>query len=210
MPDGPRRAASGEVLAELLRAAEALGARDIKLGPSTMGDAYDAGAYAAEFYGVSAAFADVGTLVALEFLPFSNISTLAQSVDLVRTAGHPGGGLLVDLWHVLRGPAGQLEALADLPVEYVKGVELNDADAEAVGDLFSDTVHRRRLPGEGDWPIAECIRLLEGIGYDGPWGVEILSDEHRSRPLAESLPDVVAATLAQFDLARSTKEATRA
>ncbi len=210
VPDGPRRAASESACDELLRAAEVLRVRDVKIGPSVTDPEYDADLFAEGFHRVSAAFAEVGAVVALEFLPFSNISAVAQSVDLVHRAGHPNGGLLVDLWHVMRGPAGQLEALADLPPAFVKGVELDDADAEPVGDLFSDTVHRRRLPGEGDWPVARFVEILDGLGYDGPWGVEILSDAHRARPLAESLPDVVAATLAQFDLARPTTGATRA
>jgi hypothetical protein len=49
--------------------------------------------------------------------------------------------------------------------------------------------------------VAQCIAHLQDIGYDGPWGVEILSDAHRARPLVESLPEVVAATRAQFNLA---------
>lgn len=213
VPEGPRRAASEAVHDELLRAAEALGARDVKLGPPLVGPvfdrpvrgvvdpAYDLESYAAGFHRASVAFAEVGTTVALEFLPFSTVATLSQAVELVQTAGHPNGGLLVDLWHVLRGPEGQVDELACLPVELVKGVELNDADVEPVGDLFFDTVHHRHLPGEGAWPVAQCVAHLQDIGYDGPWGVEILSDAHRARPLVESLPEVVAATRAQFDLA---------
>ena len=215
VPEGPRRVESERVRDELRTAAQALGARDIKLGPPLVGPvhavpargvidpAYDLEAYAGGFHRACVAFAEVGAVVALEFLPFSTVSTLAQAVDLVRTAGHPTGGLLIDLWHVMRGPEGQLEELAVLPVDLVKGVELNDADVEPVGDLFTDTVRHRLLPGDGVWPVARAITLLDGIGYDGPWGVEILSDHHRSRPLSESLPEVVATTLAQFDLARA-------
>jgi sugar phosphate isomerase/epimerase len=203
VPEGPRADASGRTRALLLRSAEALGARDVKLVPSTTERGFDLHRCAAAFHDISEEFAGVGTLVALEFLPFGGIATLAEAVELVRAAGHPNGGLLVDLWHLMRGPAGQLEALADVPLGLIKGVELDDADAEPVGDLFDDTVHRRRLPGEGDWPVPEFIRTLEAIGYSGPWGVEIISDDHRVRPLAEALPDVAAATLRQFELARS-------
>jgi len=201
VPEGPRQAASDRYRRFLLTAAEALGARDVKLIPSTIERGFDLDRCAAAFHAVCAEFSGVGSLVALEFLPFGSIATLAEAVGLVRTAGHPDGGLLVDLWHLMRGPAGQLEALADVPVELIKGVELDDGDTDPVGTLFDDTVHRRRLPGEGDWPVAEFIRTLESIGYPGPWGVEILSDDHRARPLEESLPDVVAATLRQFSLA---------
>jgi sugar phosphate isomerase/epimerase len=206
VPEGPRQAESQRSRGLLLRAAEALGARDVKLVPSTTERGFDLDRCASAFHDVSEEFAGVGTVVALEFLPFGGIATLAEAVELVRVAGHPNGGLLVDLWHLMRGPAGQLAALADVPVELVKAVELDDGDTEPVGTLFEDTVHRRRLPGEGDWPVPEFIRTLEAIGYAGPWGVEIISDDHRVRPIAESLPDVAAATLGQFELARSRPE----
>lgn len=203
VPDGPRRMESDRVKALLLDASEALGPHHVKVGPSITDTGYDLDAYAEAFHRTSEDFADVGTTIALEFLPFSNISTLADAVRLVRTAGHPAGGLLIDLWHVMRGPAGQLEALTDVPLELIKGVELDDADAEQVGDAYTDTVMRRRLPGEGDWPVPRFIQILQDKGWSGPWGVEILSETHRARPLAESLPDVVAATLAQFSIANA-------
>jgi sugar phosphate isomerase/epimerase len=106
----------------------------------------------------------------------------------------------------MRGPAGQLEELAEVPLEMIKGIELDDADAEQVGDAYTDTVMRRRLPGEGDWPVARFIRVMQDKGWSGPWGVEILSETHRNRPLSESLPDVVSTTLAQFEIARATPD----
>ncbi len=201
--DGPRRQESERVRDLLLRASETLHPHHIKIGPSTSDLTYDLGPYAEAFHRTGVAFAAVGTTIALEFLPFGNISTLAQAVTLAETADHPAAGLCIDLWHILRGPEGQLEALGDVPLSLIHAVELDDADAEQVGDAFSDTVLRRRLPGEGDWPVARCIRVLQDVGWTGPWGVEILSESHRARPLAESLPDVVTATLAQFDLANA-------
>jgi sugar phosphate isomerase/epimerase len=203
VPDGPRREASDRVRDLLLEASQALRPHHVKVGPSITDTTYDLDAYAEAFARTSAAFADVGTTIALEFLPFSNIATLADSVTLVRTAGHPAGGLLIDLWHVMRGPDGQLEALTDVPLEMIKGIELDDADAEQIGDAYTDTVNRRRLPGEGDWPVPRFIQIMQDKGWSGPWGVEILSETHRHRPLSESLPDVVATTLGQFEIANA-------
>ncbi len=64
-------------------------------------------------------------------------------------------------------------------------------------------VLRRRLPGHGDWPVPRAIRILQDLGWNGPWGVEMLSSDHRVRPLSESVPDVVRATLEQFRLAEA-------
>jgi sugar phosphate isomerase/epimerase len=203
VPEGPPRDASDHVRDLLLEASEALDPHHVKIGPSISDTSYDLETYAEAFHRTSDAFASVGTTIALEFLPFSNIATLADSVTLVRTAGHPAGGLLIDLWHVMRGPDGQLEALTDVPLEMIKGIELDDADAEQVGDAYTDTVMRRRLPGEGDWPVPRFIQIMQEKGWSGPWGVEILSETHRNRPLSESLPDVVATTLAQFEIANA-------
>jgi len=58
-------------------------------------------------------------------------------------------------------------------------VELDDADREAVGTLFEDTVDRRRYCGEGAFDLAGILTALRTAGWSGPWGVEILSTGHR-------------------------------
>ena len=56
------------------------------------------------------------------------------------------------------------------------------ADADQIGTLFEDTVHRRRLCGEGTFDLPGIIVALRTAGWHGPWGVEILSDEYRETP----------------------------
>jgi len=201
------RAESDRLLGFLLGAAEVLRPHHVKVGPDITGGSYDLAVYAENWNRIAGAFADVGTTIALEFMPFSNIATLDQAVELVRTAGHPAGGLMIDMWHLMRGPAGQVEQVRDVPLEMITGVELDDGDTEQVGDGYSDTVLRRRIPGQGDWAVHELIAILQEKGWTGPWGVEILSETYRVRPLDESLPDVVASTLEQFRLAESAEVA---
>lgn len=198
---GDERAESDRILRLLLDATEVLHPHHVKAGPDIHGGSYDVGHWAEQWHRVSEAFAQAGTVVALEFMPFSNISNLDKAVELVRTAGHPAGGLMVDMWHVMRGDAHQLPQLEELPLELITGVEFDDADADQVGDGYSDTVLRRRLPGQGAWPVHEFIRILREKGWEGPWGVEILSDTYRVRPLEEALPDVHRAAMQQFQLA---------
>ena len=76
---------------------------------------------------------------------------------------------------------------ASLDAHQIFGVELNDADAEIRGSLFEDTRDNRRLCGQGDQDVAGFINTMKSIGFDGPWGVEILSDEHRALPVQEAL-----------------------
>jgi sugar phosphate isomerase/epimerase len=175
---GPERARSDELRRFLLTAAEALGARHLKVTPDTSGAPWDAGHGAAEFALLAAQAADAGARLGIEFLPWSTIPTAREALRLVEDAGHPAGGIVVDVWHVERAgtPAAQLAAL---PAHRIVGVELNDADDEVVGTLFEDTVDRRRYCGEGSFDLAGTITALRAAGWAGPWGVEILSTEHR-------------------------------
>lgn len=66
-------------------------------------------------------------------------------------------------------------------------MELDDADAEPIGTLFEDTVDRRRLCGEGTFDHPGIIAALRTAGWRGPWGVEILSEQHRHTPVREGV-----------------------
>ncbi len=114
--------------------------------------------------------------VALEFLPWTTVPDAATAWEIVRRAERPNGGLVVDSWHHFRGARDEAQLLA-IPPERVVAIQLDDADAEPVGTLLEDTLHRRRLPGEGAFPLVGFLRLLEGHGVDAPISVEILSDE---------------------------------
>ena len=54
---------------------------------------------------------------------------------------------------------------------------------------------------KGVWPVHELIRTLQDNNWPGPWGIEILSETYRMRPLEEALPEVVRCSLNQFELA---------
>lgn len=175
---GPARAQSDELRRFMLTAAEALGARHLKVTPDTSGAPWDLEHWAAEFALLAAQAADAGARLGIEFLPWSNIPTTQEALRLVEDAGHPAGGIVVDVWHVDRAGTPAAE-LADLPPHRIVGVELNDADGEVIGTLFEDTVDRRRYCGEGSFDLVGIITALRAAGWTGPWGVEILSTEHR-------------------------------
>ena len=87
----------------------------------------------------------------------------------------------------------------DEPRDIVFAVELNDALAEPVGDLFTDTIRHRVQCGRGAFDVRGFIETLQGLGFSGPWGVEILADAHRALPLDEALRASFCAAIAQFD-----------
>lgn len=96
-------------------------------------------------------------------------------------------GLAVDYWHVFRHGTALQELATSLTANQIFAVELNDADMEIRGSLFEDTRDYRRLCGMGDQDVTGLISTLQNIGFDGPWGVEILSVEHRQLPVQEAL-----------------------
>jgi sugar phosphate isomerase/epimerase len=175
---GAERARSDALRRFMLTAAEALGARHLKVTPDTSGAPWDAGHWASEFALLAGQAADAGAHLGIEFLPWSNIRTVHDALRLVEDAGHPAGGVVIDVWHVERAGTSPAE-LAVLPLHRIVGVELADADGEVVGTLFEDTVDRRRYCGEGSFDLAGIVTALRAAGWAGPWGVEILSTEHR-------------------------------
>lgn len=201
---GRRRRESDQTWMSLLTAAEVLGARQIKIGPDVevvdgaVPPLADVAHWAAELHQLAVRAAEVGTRVALEPLPFSNITDFRLAAELVAAADHPAAGLVVDIWHLERGPS-TLADLAEIPGDKVFVVELNDAPAPQSTDLFHDTIHHRVLCGSGTFDVKGFIETLQQIGFAGPWGVEIISEAHRRRPLQEALADAHRTTMALFD-----------
>ena len=184
---GPARTESDAARRDLLAAAAALGARHVKAGADLDTD------HPPEFRRVVTEFAELcrqaeacGTRIALEPMPFTNVPDLAAGRWLVDEAAHPAGGLMIDLWHVVRSgtPYGDVAAL---PTRYVFAVELDDAPAQVVGTLLEDTLDRRALCGEGDQDVAGFVSAVMSAGFAGPWGVEILSEKFRKLDLPDQV-----------------------
>jgi sugar phosphate isomerase/epimerase len=179
---GDARAASDQVRQDLLRAAAELGARHIKVGGDISADPVEWEAFVTEFAVLCQQAQEVGTRIAFEPMPFGNVAELGTARQLVDEAAHPAGGLILDLWHMARGGVSNDE-IAALDPRYLFAVELDDADEQVAGSLLEDTLLRRRLCGEGDQDVAGFIRAIRSVGFDGPWGVEILSIEFRKLDL---------------------------
>jgi sugar phosphate isomerase/epimerase len=204
--DGPERAESDRVRRSLLQAAEVLGARHLKVTPDGDDGPWDRGQWAEKFAQLATQAADVGARLGLEFFPWSNIKTMHDGLQLVEDAGHDGAGVVIDTWHIDRGHT-PIADLASVPLDRIIGVELNDADEQVIGSLFEDTVHRRRYCGEGAFDLPGMINALRVAGWNGPWGVEILSVEHRSLPVQEALSRAAQSARTVLDRARKDAEA---
>jgi sugar phosphate isomerase/epimerase len=189
---GPAREASDATRAELLHAAQELGAHHIKAGGALDGRDVDWGSFVAEFAVLCEQAEAHKTRIAFEPMPMDNIRTLGRARQLIDEAGHPAGGLMIDIWHA---------EIAALPARYVTAVELGDADREVVGTLVEDMWYRRRLCGEGDQDVTGFIRAVAATWYAGPWGIEVISGDHRLLPLPAQAQRSYRTTRAALDLA---------
>lgn len=184
--DGAHRAESDRVRHAVLEAAEVLQPRQLKVTPDGDNRPWDRALWAARFAELAAQADGVGARLGIEFFPWSNIGSLHEGLRLVEDAGHEAGGVVIDAWHVARAGTPTAD-LATVPLHRIIGVELDDADEHVVGTLFEDTVNRRRYCGEGAFDLVGMVGALRTAGWAGPWGVEILSDEHRALPVEAAL-----------------------
>src|SRR5690606_28176305 len=138
------------------------------------------------------------TSIAMELMPFGNVRTVDVGLEIVEGANQPNGGLDIDVWHVTRG-GNDYSEIAKIPSRYMICVELNDAMKEINGTLWNDTAHHRQLCGEGEWDLASFVANVKKTGFQGPWGVEIISAIHRKLPLEEAATRSFQTARAQLD-----------
>jgi sugar phosphate isomerase/epimerase len=137
-------------------------------------------------------------LIAYEMMPFdANVRTVDEAIEVVGAAGAANGVIALDTWHLEKLQIAP-NALRSIPPDLLGWVELSDGRRGDVTDLWDETINHRRLPGEGDFDIRGYIDVCCALGYRGPWGVEVLSQELRSLPLSEIFDRSYAATAAQF------------
>lgn len=123
--------------------------------------------------------------IAYEIMPFDcNAPTFDAALEVVESVGADNGGLALDFWHLgkLGVTPGQLRAI---PSRYLSYVELSDGMVANMPDHVDETINHRRLPGEGEFDVRGYVAALRELGYDGPWGVEVLSAQLRSLPITE-------------------------
>lgn len=139
--------------------------------------------------------AEHGLSVALEFLPWTEVPDAAAAWRIAEDAGRANGGVLVDTWHHFRGAASD-DQIRAIPPDRIVAVQFDDADAEVVGTHLEDTLHRRRIPGEGDFDLVGFVRMVLAHGVRAPLSVEVISDDVHSMPIAEAAARTAEATRA--------------
>ncbi|MGB8542701.1 MAG: sugar phosphate isomerase/epimerase [Candidatus Acidiferrales bacterium] len=180
----------------LLTAAEALGARHIKVG-DFLSQKTPMPRLIESFAALCAEGAEHGTRILFELMPFAMIVTLQEALEMVEGANAENGGVVFDLWHLAKLGI-SYDEVAGIPVRFLMGVELNDGTFEAPWSLHEDTINHRRLCGEGEFDVKGFVACLQKAGYQGPWGIEVLSQELRQKTLHELTTRSFVTTMAQF------------
>jgi sugar phosphate isomerase/epimerase len=195
--DGEKKRKSDETKWMLLKAAEVLEARHIKVGDfdkqtTPMPRLIEA------FAQLCADAANCGTNILFELIVDAMIRTLPETLEMVQGADAKNGGIMVDLWHIvkLRIP---YEEVARIPARYLLGIEINDGTLDCPWSLHEDTINYRRFCGEGEFDVKGFVKCMLNAGYSGPWGIEILSKELRQKSLDEAATHAFRTTLAQFE-----------
>ena len=85
-----------------------------------------------------------------------------------------------------------------MPAGRIGWVELSDGQYEDMADPIDEVVNHRRLPGEGEFPIRDYVRVARELGYNEPWGVEVLSQELRALPIDEMFERAYESAMAQL------------
>jgi sugar phosphate isomerase/epimerase len=190
-----RRAASDEIRALLLDAAEVLRARHIKIA--------DLGNDCADIPQMTEAFAPLcsqaavrGTKILFEMLPaqFSRAPSLDQVLSIIRGAGAGNGGIMLDNLHLQRIGIGPGEIVRKLGAGDLIGVEINDGTLAVPLNFQDSVVNKRLLPGDGEFDIATFLQALWSIGYEGPIGVEVLNEYIRKWDLETAATEAYAKT----------------
>ena len=190
---GKRKQASDFKRDQLFDFASELGAKRVKCGAGFLEQSLDVQAMRDSFAEVCQLGEERGIDVAIEFMPFSSVNTIARGAAVTENLS-PRAGLVVDSWHVAYGGM-NMDEISKLPHGLIKGVELSDAAFLMSDDLLDLSNHHRKLIGEGEIDMAGFVRNIRATGFDGPWGVEIISYRYRKLPVEDVAKIVFESTM---------------
>lgn len=192
--EGGRKADSDSRKRRLLAAAEALGAKHIKIG-DFYNETCPMPRVVEAFAGLCAEAEQCGTTVGFELMGCAMINNFQDALAMVTAAGAKNGGLILDILQVVNLGISYAE-ISRMPVQYLIGVELNDGTLP--GSPRHDPARGRRFCGEGEYDIQGLIQCVQNMGFKGPWAVEVMSRELTGLSLEELNRRAFTTTMAEF------------
>jgi len=163
-------------------AAQAYRAGLLHVGPDLAGRGISHKQMRASFLALCEWAGQRGIAIALEIVAWGNVRDVDTALELID--GIPHAGLVIDIWHFVRGGI-PFSELARIPADRILSVQLNDGARELVGSVSEDTLHRR-LCGEGVFDLAGFVAALDDAGIKVPFSVEVIGPELASRDLADA------------------------
>ena len=122
-----------------------------------------------------------GLRVGFEALAWGRKTSLyGQAWDIVRRAGHPSLGLILDSFHTLSlkdDPAG----IAEIPGDKIFFLQMADAPLLEMS-VLQWARHHRSFPGQGELAVIDFFVQTLRAGYTGPLSLEIFNDVFRETP----------------------------
>ncbi|MGH2836066.1 MAG: sugar phosphate isomerase/epimerase family protein [Solirubrobacteraceae bacterium] len=199
-PDGsPEKVESDRIKRLLFDAAAAFDAHHIKVGniPEARTEFGQLAESLAQLCAEAAEHTDAK--IAYEIIPSDpQVNTLEAGLRLLDETGHPANlGLAIDTWHMAKLDIAP-ERLRTLEPDQLAWVELSDGHYHNLDDFVYEVTCDRRLPGEGEFPIAAYVEALSAAGYPGPWGIEVLSERLRELPIERAFERAFETGSAQF------------
>jgi len=137
-----------------------------------------------------------GATIGFEIMGCAMVNNIPDALHMVAGSGASNGGLIIDIYQVANQGM-TFEQIRSIPLKTLVNVELNDGTLP--GKAGHDPANRR-FCGDGEYDIRGLIDCVKGMGYKGPWGVEVISEQLSALPLTEMSRRAYQTTLAEFDL----------
>ncbi|MGN6535977.1 MAG: sugar phosphate isomerase/epimerase family protein [Mesorhizobium sp.] len=118
-----------------------------------------------------------GVKIALEPIGWArHIWDYRMAWSLVRELDHDHFGIMLDSLHIFSHNL-PLDTIDEMDPAKILLVELADMPGTNL-PMLEVGRHYRLFPGEGQGPVVDFLRRLEGIGYQGVYSVEIMNDHY--------------------------------
>lgn len=133
---------------------------------------------------------EAGVTLALEPLHpvdatrFSSTVTVDQALDVVEEIDDVG--LMYDTWNTWWDPA--LESAIERAGEEIAAVHIADWAEESGGP------RDREVPGRGEAPLSQIVKMIEAVGYDGWYEVELFAEQYERSEYPDLLKSCVEGT----------------
>lgn len=169
--------------AKAFRLAARWGAHHVSVGEFA-GGALDLRTAASALADLAGEAAEQSVALALEAFPWSSIDSYPRALELIEASGAGNVGLLVDVWHFFN-TGGQLSFFDGLEPGLIAAVQLNDGP-RVREDFLHQARNTRMLPGQGELGVEGLVERLLGLGYTGPWFLEVNTPQFRALGAADA------------------------